>query len=179
MLAKKMAASANRCCPLRDELQSACLEDQVSTLLTHLPSLSGPREPTSFLGQIYDFPVKLKILREYFQAAYTNCLYLKTNEGCPLLNLSPQFLKTVPGVIIRVYYLVFNVDKTDVGKQWQRYCRCLTNSGGPHKGTCQYLLVSVHEGNGFPQLQATGFSNRLSLSQIKIFQRLKQNRGVS
>lgn len=66
MLAKKMAASANRCCPLRDELQSACLEDQVSTLVTHLPSLSGPWEPTSFLGQIYDFPVKLKILREYF-----------------------------------------------------------------------------------------------------------------
>lgn len=88
MLTKKMAASANRCCPLRDELQSACLEDQVSTLVTHLPSLSGPREPTSFLGQIYDFPVKLKILREYFEAAYTNCLYLKTNEGCPLLNLS-------------------------------------------------------------------------------------------
>lgn len=71
VFAKKMAAAASRCCPLRDELQSACVEDQVSTLVTHLPSW----EPTSFLGHIYDLPVEFKILRGgYFQVSPAICL---------------------------------------------------------------------------------------------------------
>lgn len=45
VFSKKMAAAASRCCPLRDELQSACMEDQVSTLVTHLPSLSVGNQP--------------------------------------------------------------------------------------------------------------------------------------
>lgn len=50
VLAKKTAAAARRCCPLRDELQSACVEDQVSTPVTHLPFLSPvPRNQPRFL----------------------------------------------------------------------------------------------------------------------------------
>jgi hypothetical protein len=86
---KKMAAVARRCCPLRDELQSACVEDQVSTRMTCLPSLSGPPESTSFLGYIYDLPLELKILRGgYFQASHANCLYLAAREDCLLSNMS-------------------------------------------------------------------------------------------
>lgn len=124
---KKMAAAAQRCCPLRDEQQSACVEDQVITLTTHLPSLSGPWESTSFLGHIYDLPVEFKILRGgYFQASHANCLSSASREDCPL----SKFRFPSSRSYIRVYCWSFKVDKTDVGKQFQRCCGCLTNTGG-------------------------------------------------
>lgn len=39
VLAKRMAAAAGGCCPLRAERQSACVEDQVSTLVSDTPAI--------------------------------------------------------------------------------------------------------------------------------------------
>lgn len=54
MLTKKMAASANRCCPLRDELQSACLEDQAKLFLGDLCRRHGGKPVNAGVGRCCD-----------------------------------------------------------------------------------------------------------------------------
>ncbi|XP_032772148.1 alpha-fetoprotein-like [Rattus rattus] len=54
MLTKKMAASANRCCPLRDELQSACLEDQAKLFLGDLCRRHGGKPVNAGVGSCCD-----------------------------------------------------------------------------------------------------------------------------
>ncbi|XP_052055283.1 alpha-fetoprotein-like [Apodemus sylvaticus] len=80
VFAKKMAAAASRCCPLRDELQPACVEDQAKLILGALCRSHGRTPVSAGVGRCCDDSYAFR--KPCFDDLQENGTYISSPLSC-------------------------------------------------------------------------------------------------
>lgn len=90
---KKMAAAAQRCCPLRDEQQSACVEDQAKLILGELCRRHGRKPVNAGVGHCCDDSYAFR--KPCFDDLQVDSTYISLPLSCDqAISLKEDFCQT-------------------------------------------------------------------------------------